>query len=46
MARVAEHNLGSAKVLTRAGIVRVGAETSYADGVRRDVVEHIYCLAG
>lgn len=45
MARVAEHNVGSAKVLTRAGFVRVGSETSYADGVGRDVVEHIYRLA-
>ena len=46
MARVAEHNLGSAKVLTRAGFVRVGSETAYADGLGRDVVEHIYCLSG
>ena len=46
MARVAEHNVGSAKVLTRAGFVRIGSETAYADGVGRDVVEHIYCLAG
>ena len=45
MARVAEHNVGSAKVLTRAGFVRIGSETAYADGVGRDVVEHIYCLA-
>jgi RimJ/RimL family protein N-acetyltransferase len=44
-ARVAEHNLGSAKVLTRAGFVQVDSETSYADGVRRNVVEHIYRLA-
>lgn len=44
-ARVAEHNIGSAKVLTRAGFVQVGSETSYADGVGRDVVEHIYRLA-
>lgn len=43
-ARVAEHNVGSAKVLTRAGFVRVDSETSYADGVGRDVVEHIYRL--
>jgi RimJ/RimL family protein N-acetyltransferase len=40
-ARVAEHNIGSAKVLTRAGFVQVASETSYADGVARDVVEHI-----
>lgn len=43
-ARVAEHNVGSAKVLTRAGFVRVDSETSYAEGVGRDVVEHIYRL--
>lgn len=42
--RVAEHNVGSAKVLARAGFVQVGTETSYADGVARDVVEHIYRL--
>jgi RimJ/RimL family protein N-acetyltransferase len=41
-ARVAEHNVGSAKVLTRAGFVQVGSETSYAAGVGREVVEHIY----
>jgi len=44
-ARVAEHNIGSAKVLTRAGLVQIGCETSYADGVGRDIVEHIYRLA-
>jgi RimJ/RimL family protein N-acetyltransferase len=44
-ARVAEHNIGSATVLTRAGFVRIGAETSFAAGVGRDVVEHIYRLA-
>lgn len=44
-ARVAEHNIGSARVLTRAGFAQVAVETSYADGVGRDVVEHIYRLA-
>lgn len=44
-ARVAEHNIGSAKVLGRAGFVQVDSETSYADGVGRNVVEHIYRLA-
>ncbi len=44
-ARVAEHNIASATVLTRAGFVRVDSETSYAAGVGRDVVEHIYRLA-
>jgi RimJ/RimL family protein N-acetyltransferase len=43
-ARVAAHNLGSAAVLNRAGFVPIGTETSYADGVGRDVVEHIYRL--
>jgi RimJ/RimL family protein N-acetyltransferase len=40
----AEHNIGSARVLARAGFVRVGSETAHADGVGRDVVEHIYRL--
>src|SRR3954464_4703363 len=42
--RVAEHNIGSAKVLARAGFVQVGSETAHADGVGRDLVEHIYRL--
>ena len=41
-ARVAEHNIASAKVLTRAGFVRKGGAVSYADGVAHEVVEHIY----
>jgi hypothetical protein len=36
---------GSAKVLTRAGFTHVGVETLFANGVGRDVVEHIYQLA-
>lgn len=43
-ARVAQHNTGSAKVLVRSGFVQIGAETSYADGLGREVVEHIYQL--
>ena len=43
-ARVAEHNIGSATVLTRAGFTRVDSEIAYAAGVGRDVVEHIYRL--
>jgi RimJ/RimL family protein N-acetyltransferase len=43
-ARVAEHNGGSATVLLRAGFVRVASETSYAEGVARSVVEHIFRL--
>jgi RimJ/RimL family protein N-acetyltransferase len=42
--RVAEHNAGSAKVLARAGFEQIGVETSFADGIGRDVVEHIYRL--
>jgi RimJ/RimL family protein N-acetyltransferase len=42
--RVAEHNPGSARVLTRAGFVRVGSDSGYAEGVGREVVEHIYRL--
>lgn len=44
-ARVAGHNVGSAKVLARAGFVEIGSETSYAAGLGRDVVESIYQLA-
>lgn len=46
LARVAEHNVGSATVLVRAGFVQIGSETAYAEGVGREVVEHIYRLAG
>lgn len=45
-ARVAEHNVGSTTVLVRAGFVRVDAESSFAHGVGRDVVEHVYRLGG
>jgi RimJ/RimL family protein N-acetyltransferase len=44
-ARVAEHNVGSAKVLTRAGFEQIGSDSGYAAGVGREVVEHIYRLA-
>ena len=44
LARVAAHNLGSARVLDRAGFVEIGSEASYADGLGRDVVERIYRL--
>lgn len=43
-ARVAEHNLGSVAVLQRAGFVRVGQETAYAQGVSREVVELVHRL--
>jgi len=42
--RVASHNVGSAKVLARAGFVEVGSETSFAPGVGAEVVERIYRL--
>lgn len=42
--RVAEHNVGSAKVLQRAGFERIGSDTGYANGVGREIVEHIYRL--
>ena len=42
--RVAEHNVGSATVLARAGFARIGSETSFADGLGREVVEHVYRL--
>ena len=42
--RVAEHNVGSAKVLARAGFVEVGTDTGFAPGLGRDVVERIFRL--
>lgn len=42
--RVAAHNIGSATVLERAGFVRVGQDSAYADGVSREVVEFVYRL--
>ena len=41
-ARVAEHNIASARVLSSAGFVKIGWDVSYADGVAHEVVEHIY----
>lgn len=43
-ARVAEHNVGSARVLAHAGFVLVGSDTAHANGVGGDVVEGIYRL--
>lgn len=43
-ARAAAHNLASAAVLLRNGFVRTGSETSWAWGLGRDVLEHIYRL--
>jgi RimJ/RimL family protein N-acetyltransferase len=42
--RVARHNEGSAKVLSRNGFVRVGSEASFAPGLGAEVVEFIYRL--
>ena len=42
--RVADHNVGSAKVLARAGFAEVGSETSFAPGVGAEVLERIYRL--
>lgn len=42
--RVAEHNVGSARVLTRAGFEQIGSGTAFAAGIGREVVEHIYRL--
>ncbi|WP_265522788.1 GNAT family N-acetyltransferase [Oerskovia flava] len=44
VARVAAHNVGSAKVVVRAGFVEAGRESSYAPGVGAEVVEQIYRL--
>ncbi|HEY6932825.1 MAG TPA: GNAT family N-acetyltransferase [Marmoricola sp.] len=44
--RAAEHNLGSRRVLERNGFVKVGEEVSWADGLGKEVVEHIYRLDG
>jgi RimJ/RimL family protein N-acetyltransferase len=38
-ARVAEANLGSRRVLERAGFTRAGSETSYAAGAGKPIVE-------
>lgn len=43
-ARAAAHNRGSAKVLERNGFVKVGEETSWADGAGKDVLERIFRL--
>jgi RimJ/RimL family protein N-acetyltransferase len=43
-ARVAEHNVGSRRVLEHNGFAKIGEETSWADGAGKDVIEHIYRL--
>ena len=42
--RVADHNIGSAKVLARAGFVEVGSDTGFAPGVGAEVAERIFRL--
>jgi RimJ/RimL family protein N-acetyltransferase len=42
--RVADHNVGSSKVLARAGFGEVGSETAFAPGIGAEVVEHTYRL--
>jgi RimJ/RimL family protein N-acetyltransferase len=42
--RVAGHNIASAKVLVRAGFVKVGSDRGFAPGIGAEVVEHIYRL--
>ncbi len=44
VARAAAHNQGSTTVLERNGFERIGSETSYAKGLGREVIEHIYRL--
>ena len=43
-ARVAAHNRRSGKVLERNGFVKVGEETSWAEGAGDDIREHVYRL--
>jgi RimJ/RimL family protein N-acetyltransferase len=42
--RVAGHKAASAKVLARAGFVKVGSDTGFAPGIGAEVVERIYRL--
>jgi RimJ/RimL family protein N-acetyltransferase len=43
-ARTAAHNIGSARVLERAGFVRVGTERSYANALATEIDEYIHRL--
>jgi RimJ/RimL family protein N-acetyltransferase len=43
-ARAAASNLGSNKVLSRNGFMKIGQETSWAEGVGEAVLEHVYRL--
>jgi RimJ/RimL family protein N-acetyltransferase len=40
-ARTAADNIGSSKVLVRNGFMKIGEETSWAEGVGANVLEHI-----
>jgi RimJ/RimL family protein N-acetyltransferase len=42
--RVAEHNIGSATVLLRAGFTEVGTDIGFAPGLGREVVERLFRL--
>jgi len=43
-ARTAAHNRASATVLERNGFVKIGEETSWADGAGSEILEYIYRL--